>query len=128
AFALSGATFGFLWRQGQPGASDDAQLPAATGLRQISSLGVMVALVVFAVVLTFVVDRRFFAEMDTQHAQYAISQGNLADGFALIAIAEGAEKDRNNVRLATDAGNLKLQQIAADTKTPAADLQKQFAD
>ncbi len=128
AFVLSGATFAFLWRQGQPGSADDAQAPAASSIRQMSSLGIMVALVVFAVVLTFVIDRRFFSEMNTQRAQYAISNGDLTKGMTLIASAQGIEKDRNNVRLATDAGNLKLQQIAADTKTAQAELQKQFAD
>jgi tetratricopeptide (TPR) repeat protein len=126
-FILSGATFGFLWRQGQAGA-DDAQAPAASSFRQIASLGAMVALVVVAVVIAFVIDRRFYSEMDTQRAQYALGQGNIDQGFALLAKAEGIEKTRDNVRLAVDAGNLKLQQIAADTKTPAADLQKQFAD
>jgi tetratricopeptide (TPR) repeat protein len=128
AFVLSGATFGFLWRQGQPGASDDAQAPASSGVRQIASLGVMVVLVVCAVVLTFVIDRRFFSEMNTQHAQYALSQNDFTKGFALLASAQGIEKTRDNMRLAIDAGNLKLQQIASDQKSPAADLQKQFAD
>lgn len=128
AFVLSGATFGFLWRQGQPGTGDDSQAAAASGLRQVSSLGIMVALVVFSVVVAFAVDRRFFSEMNTQHAQYAVSQGDLEQGFALLSSAQAIDRDRNNTRLAVDAGNLKLQQIAADTQTPAADLQKQFAD
>jgi len=128
SFVLSGATFGFLWRQGQAGAADESQAPAASSIRQISSLGVMVVLVVLSVVLAFVIDRRFFSEMETQHAQYAFSAGNLDQGFSLLAKAEGIEKTRDNVRLAVDAGNLKLQQIAADTKTSSADLQKQFAD
>jgi tetratricopeptide (TPR) repeat protein len=128
AFVLSGATFGFLWRQGQSGASDETGEAAASGIRQVASLGIMVALVVFAIITTFVVDRRFFSELNTQHAQYAISQGNFDEGTTLIARAQSIEKDRNNVRLAVDAGNLKLQQIAADTKTPAAQLQQQFAE
>lgn len=128
AFILSGATFGFLWRQGQAG-TDEVQAEAPVkGIRQIASLGIMVGLVVVAVVLTFVVDRRFFAELSTQHAQYVISQGNLDQGMVLIAKAQGIEKDRNNVRLAIDIGNLKLQQIAQDNKTAPAELQKQFAD
>lgn len=126
AFILSGATFGFLWRQGQS-SQDDSGAPVS-GLTQIASLGTVLALVVLAVVITFVVDRRFVAEAYTQHAQFVLSQGNVADGMKLVASAQGVEKDRNNVRLAVDAGNLKLQQLASDTTTPAADLQKQFAD
>jgi tetratricopeptide (TPR) repeat protein len=128
ALVISGATFGFLWRQGQPGVSDDAQAQAASNTRQMASLGVMVMLVVLTVVVTLTVDRRFLAEMYTQRAQYALGQGNSDQGFALIAKAQGIEKERNNVRLAIDAGNFKLQQIANDSTTPAADLQKQFTD
>lgn len=126
AFVLSGATFGFLWRQGQSN-QDDAQAPAASNIRQISSLGVMVALVVLVVVTTFVIDRRFIAEAYTQNAQYTISQGKLDDGAKLLASAQGVEKDRNNVRLVTDLGNVRLQQIANDTTKPTAELQQQFA-
>jgi len=126
AFVLSGATFGFLWRQGQAGATEDA-VPAQSGFMKISSIAAMLVLVVVSAAIGFTVDRRFFAELSTQRAQYALGQGNIEKGFTLIAQAQGIEKDRNNVRLEVDAGNLRLQQIAADTKTPAVDLQAQFA-
>ncbi len=127
AFVLSGATFGFLWRQGQSGSSEE-QVPEAKSFQKMGSIGVMVALVVFAVIIGFTVDRRFFAELVTQQSQYTLGKGDITKGMALVARAQGIEKDRNNVRLEIDAGNLKLQQLAADTKTPAADLQTQFAD
>jgi len=126
AFVLSGATFGFLWRQGQTGASEEVD-PASSSFFKIGSIAAMMALVVISVATSFTIDRRFLAELSTQRGQYALGQGNMEKGFALVAQAQGIEKDRNNVRLEVDAGNLRLQQIAADNKTPAADLQTQFA-
>jgi tetratricopeptide (TPR) repeat protein len=124
-FVLSGATFGFLWRQGQAGGNEE-QVPV-TGMRKIVSMGAMAALLVVLVVVTFIVDRRFVAEAYTQRAQYAFAQNDAANGAKWLASAQSIDKDRNNMRLAVDAGNLRLQQIAADTTTPAADLQTQFA-
>jgi len=127
AFTLAGATFGFLWRQGQPSVSDEETAPTASSFKQMASLGVMVVLVVLAVVVTFISDRRLIAEAYTQRAQYVLGQGNLDEGSAILTTALAVEKDRNNMRLATDAGNLRLQKIASDTTTPASVLQQQFA-
>lgn len=127
AFVLSGATFGFLWRQGQSGTSEEEAKPA-TKFQKIASLSTMVALVVFVAVVGFTIDRRFFAELATQQSQYTFGQGDLVKGMALVAKAQGIEKDRNNVRLEVDAGNLKLQQLASDTKTDPAALRTQFEE
>ncbi len=125
SFILSGATFGFLWRQGQSGAAEE-QAPV-TNFQKLASMGAMAVLLVVIALTTFAVDRRFLAEAYTQNSQYAFAQNDPTNGMARLATAQGIEKDRNNMRLAVDAGNLKLQQIAADKTTAAADLQTQFA-
>lgn len=127
SFVLSGATFGFLWRQGQSGTSEEETKPA-TKFQKIASLSTMVALVVFVAVVGFTIDRRFFAELATQQSQYTFGQGDIPKGMALVAKAQGIEKGRNNVRLEVDAGNLKLQQLASDTKTDPAALRTQFEE
>lgn len=124
AFILSGATFGFLWRQGQSAQASEAS--PASKIQTLASAGAMALLLVALVTLAFVVDRRFVAEAYTQGSQYAFSKGDSTKGAQLLASGQKIEKDRNSTRLAVDAGNLSLQKIAADTKTPAADLQTQF--
>jgi tetratricopeptide (TPR) repeat protein len=125
AFVISGATFGFLWRQGQASNSDEP-VPASR-IVKTASIGTMAALLLVVAIITIAIDRRFVAEAYTQRAQYEFSRGDATKGNALLASALGVEKGRSNMRLATDAGNLKLQQIASDTTKPATDLQTEFA-
>lgn len=109
AFALSGAAFGFLWRQGRPAEDESRPASMLEGIRIIVLAG---ALLVFAVVSGFVAARRMVAQAYTGAGLYALTQGKVDDALAYAAKSEGVERTADALRLQTDAGAQKLAQIA----------------
>ncbi len=113
AFVLSGAAFGFLWRQGQ--ASSDDAAPSSM-LQGIGILAIAAAILIVAVVSSFITTRRFVAEAYTGAGLYELSQGHVDESIVRANRALAVEQNADALRLATDAGAQKLVSIAQDTK------------
>ncbi len=123
AFMLSGAAFGFLWRQGRA-ADDEGRVPSM--LEGIGVLAIAGVLLVLTVVSGFVTARRLVAEAYTGAGLYALAQGDIDGALMHAASAQKIEKTAGALRLQTDAGAQKLSAIAQDTKIKPEDAQKQF--
>lgn len=123
AFMLSGAAFGFLWRQGRA-ADDEGRVPSM--LEGIGVLAIAGVLLVLTVVSGFVTARRLVAEAYTGAGLYALAQGDVDGALMHAASAQKIEKTAGALRLQTDAGAQKLSAIAQDTKIKPEDAQKQF--
>ncbi len=109
AFALSGAAFGFLWRQGR---STDDEAPA-----RVSPLGVLlVAAVLLAVAITsgFVSARRLVAESYVGAGLLALGEGKADDAIAASDRSLAIESTADGLRLSLDAHAQKLANIAQD--------------
>ena len=123
AFVLAGATFGFLWRQGQVAAGEHAPT-RLSALAVIVAIAVVVVLSVYAGVAT---SRRLIAEAYTGAGTQALSSGNVTDALSDASAAQNVDTNGDALRLSLSAYSKQIQQIAASTSTPAADLQKQFS-
>lgn len=133
-FVLSGATFGFLWRQGQParpngnsgGEGSTAGEPATSrlaSLRRGAVVLVSLALVLFVSVSTV---RIFASELFVNRGAYALQAGEADSALSSAATAAGFQTTGNVLRLAATAGGTKLAQIAQDTSLPQAQAQAAF--
>ncbi len=112
AFVLSGATFGFLWRQGRSTPDEAAVSSRKEGLLILSAAAV---LLVCSVLTAFVGVRRFVAQAYTSAGLSVLAQ----DNDVAIARAQSAiviESTPDALRLRADAGAQKLRTIAQDTK------------
>ncbi len=123
AFVLSGAAFGFLWRQGRP-AGDEAPMPSL--FQGVGIIAVAGVLVVFTLVGTFVTARRFVAQAYTGAGLYELSLGQIDAALAHAARSQKIEMTADSLRLQTDAGAQKLAQIAQDTTLKPEDARTQF--
>lgn len=123
AFVLAGATFGFLWRQGQSSAGEEA--PTRNGQVGVYLAGaVMIVLALWAGLAT---SRRLIAEAYVGHGALALSGGGADQALADAARAQGIDNTGDALRLQLQANIGKLQLLAAATSTPTATLQQQFA-
>ncbi len=123
AFVLSGAAFGFLWRQGR-GARDDAPLRR---MEQVLVLGVIAVLVATSVFAAFTGIRRLSGSIYLAQGQVALAAGNSAEARSAAAASRGVEETPAALRLMVDANVLRLSELAQAT-TPSAALQAEFAD
>ena len=123
AFVLSGAAFGFLWRQGQPAREEST---APTVLQGIGVLVVAGALLVLTIAPGFVTVRRLVAEWYTGAGLYALGVGDVDTALASAARAQGVERTANDLRLQVDAGVQKLATIAQDTTLKPEDARAAF--
>ncbi|MBI2005005.1 tetratricopeptide repeat protein [Patescibacteria group bacterium] len=126
AFTLSGAAFGFLWRQGRSSAST-AHLPQSL-LSLFNSA--FVALLLLAVTLWagYTADRRFVAQAFVGQGSAALNRGDADQALRSAAAAYRADAANTNAtRLILGAGVTKLQNLA-NTPTPTADTQTEFAN
>jgi tetratricopeptide (TPR) repeat protein len=124
AFVLSGAAFGFLWRQGRPAEEEPARSMAVEGLGVIALAAV---LLVFTVVGSFSTVRRAVAQTYAAEGYQALAGGRIDDALALAARSQGIERTMDALRLQTEAGAQKLSRIAQDTSLSQADAQAQFS-
>jgi len=126
ALTLCGAAFGFLWRQGRPG-NDVPEKPS----RMAGLLAGVFALALMLLSLwsAGVIGRRAVSTSLVQSAAAALSAGDYDTGLVHAARAYGFEETADTLRIAVNAGSLKLEQIAGTetTATNAAELQAQFA-
>ncbi len=128
AFVLSGAAFGFLWRQGQP-SQQVADMPAATVTRmeQISKLVAVAVLLVLALWSGFATSRRLISEAYVGHGTQQLASGNVDAALADANRANSIDTNGDALRLAVNAYSTQVQQISKSTSKDTADLQKQFA-
>ena len=122
AFVLCGATFGFLWRQGQS-RSEEAE-PS----RLYSAATLVCAVVILVLVGTtgFVAARRAVAQSYIGLGTRALQQSDADGALAAAASALRVEKNADALRLKLEAGGTKLVAIAQTEGPNVADLQKQF--
>lgn len=123
AFALSGAAFGFLWRQGK-GSQEEAPL----GRIEQGVLLVMIIVLIAVTVWTALVGtRRFTSSVYLAQGQVALAAGDSATAHAAAAASNNVEENPAALRLSIDARMLRLSQLAQETApTPA--LQAEFAE
>ncbi len=122
---VAGAAFGFLWRQGQS-AQEERSL---SRLGVLGSSAIALVLIVLVVGSAFVSGRRLIAQAHIQSGLQELSVQNTdaARGAAMRSL--GVETTSEALRLAIDADNLKLQQLAQTEPAPqeVTQVQQQFA-
>lgn len=119
AFAVSGAVLGFSMKHRAVSATENS------GMRKFLTALVTVVLVAVTVGSSFVVVRRFVAEMYTNQGAYALGQGNIPEAIAFAEKSVATEPTNNAFRLAVSARGAKLQQLSQVEK-PSAELQTEF--
>ncbi len=122
AFVLSGAAFGFLWRQGRQ-APSDAPAGRVQQVAMLATVGVLLALSVLAATASV---RHLTAQVYLGQGQAALAA---ADAGAALAAADSSVRAKETSaghRLAVDAGVLRLSQLAQES-SPSASQQSEFA-
>ncbi len=122
-FMLAGATFGFLWRQGQ----SSVEVGEESRLWQVYTAGIAVVLVVLSLWVSVASGRRLVAEAYVGKGTDVLSNGTADEAIADATRAQQFDTTGDALRLLVQADTTKLQQIAAETSTPAATLQQEFA-
>ncbi len=124
-FVLSGAAFGFLWRQGRAG-DDEAKMPSMLeGIKVLVLVGVLFVVTVYS---SFITVRRLAAQSYTGAGLYALAAGDIDTALARAASSVKIERTADALRLQTDAGAKKLAAIAQNTKLTPENARKQFTD
>lgn len=123
AFVLSGAAFGFLWRQGRP-AEDMAATPSL--YEGVAVLALAAVLLLSTVVGGATTARRFASQAYTGQGLAALQAGRVDDALASAVTAARIEATPDALRLQSDAGLQKLAQIAQDNSLKPEDARAQF--
>ncbi len=126
AFVLAGATFGFLWRQGQSSVATE-ELAMSSGFN-LPVYAVGAVLIVLTLWTGLATTRRMIAQAYVAHGATVLSSGNTDTALADASRAQGVDKTGDGYRLIMQANVGKLQQIAAKSATPSATDQQTFAD
>lgn len=124
SFVLAGATFGFLWRQGQSSVHLDDESPAARGLVVLVAL-VLLSLSVWAGLASA---KRLIAQAYVGHGAQRFSVGDADGALGSVARSFVADTTGDGLRLRVQASVLKLQQIASASASPTQTVQQQFAE
>ena len=123
---LSGAAFGFLWRQGRSNQGEEA------GLSRIGFIGAQVGILAVLLIALwggFVSTRHLIAEADVGRGSDALQNSDTDGAIAFAAKASRIEATNGDaLRLAITAGTTKLQTIASAQTAPSADVQAQFTN
>lgn len=124
ALILAGAAFGFLWRQGQ---STQEEYPM-TRFGLVRAMLVTLVLIVVAVGGAFFSGRRLIAQSYLQNGLQALNAQETDRAISFAGRSFGVEATADALRLGVDAGNLKLQQLAATEPAPQdlTQVQQQF--
>lgn len=112
AFILAGATYGFLWRQGQSRIENQEESSSRIG----QMVGALAMIVLLSVVLwsTVASSRRLMAQVFTQRGGSELAANDTDSALKDAARAQKYDRTGDVLRLIVDAGNVQLQQIAAD--------------
>lgn len=121
-FALSGAAFGFLWRQGQVSA-DEQPLRRP---EQLAMLVVVAALVALSVWAGATAARRLASTIYVNYGRLALESGDARSAIAWSRSAARIEETSAALLLGIDAGVGRLSQLAQATTSSTA-LQTEFA-
>ncbi len=122
AFALAGAAFGFLWRQGQSATEEHEP----SRLAHAGVLVLSLALVILSAWSAAAVSRRMVAESLVGQGSVALQAGNADEALAAASRALAIERSADTLRFALAANAAKLNVLAQSTSTPTAGLQQQF--
>ncbi len=120
--ALSGAAFGFLYRQGQAAAEETHSRVA-----YFASFVFLLVLVGLTAWQSAALARRLVAEAYVGLGTVALSANNLDAAINYGNKAKGVEATGDTLRFAATAGASKLRALAQDTTTEASTIQQQFA-
>ncbi len=123
-FALAGAAFGFLWRQGRHASEEESPMP----LMGMAGWAVALILVLVSVWGTWSVERRFVAQAINNTGAVSLQAGNADDAISAAHKSQGIEYTSDNLRLAIEAGIVKIGQLANSTQAATPALQQQFLD
>ena len=123
AMVFAGATFGFLWRQGQSGAEE----PAPRRLSQVASLAFMALLVLLSLWACVASNRRLIAEAYVGHGSTVLASGDADTALADASRANAVERTGDGLRLVLQAGTAKLQALASSDTANSSTTQQQFA-
>ncbi|MGC9602714.1 MAG: hypothetical protein ABSE76_03175 [Minisyncoccia bacterium] len=123
AFALAGATFGFLWRQGQSAAREEE---STTRFDMYGTLAAIIIVVVLAAYAGVATNRRLVAEAYTGYGTEQLSNSDTKSAIQSGTFAQNVDPNGDALRLLVSAYGTQLQTIAASTST-SPDVQKQFA-
>ncbi len=123
SFMLSGAAFGFLWRQGRVADDETKMPPILEGIQVLVLVGVLLVVTVYS---SFITARRLVAQSYTGAGLYALAAGEIDTAIANAESSQKIERTADALRLRTDAGARKLAAIAQNTKLSADDARKQF--
>jgi tetratricopeptide (TPR) repeat protein len=122
AFAMAGVTVGFVL-----GKRDHAEEPRTQTLTMLS-WGAALVLVVLLLWSGYGIGKRFVAEAYTNQGLVALQANDADHAAALAAKSQGVEKTADNLRLGTQAGLLKLQQMASAASNPSQEQLQAFAN
>jgi tetratricopeptide (TPR) repeat protein len=123
AFALSGAAFGFLWRQGRTAEDEPV---AASRMMAVPALVLAGVLLVAAIGTSFITARRMVAETFVGSGLYALGQGNIDSAIAKAQRSLTVERTADGLRLALDADAQKMAAVAQDSTLKPEDARAQF--
>jgi tetratricopeptide (TPR) repeat protein len=127
--ALSGAAFGFLWRQGRAGAQEEGA-EEGSGLKRLALVFAMPVILLLSIGSAFLITRHFMAEAFVGRGSAALQAGDFDGALAFASRAAKLEKSNPDpLRLALTADINKLQQLATTDANAAnaAEVQAQFA-
>jgi len=124
AFVLTGASFGFLWRQGQPALDDTAP---SSGLLTIGTYVAMAVVLVLALWSGFATSRRLVAEAYVGKGTADLSAGNVSGALADANKSSKIETTGDALRLLVNVYSAQIQQLSQSKSTDTATLQQQFA-
>lgn len=122
AFVVSGAAFGFLWRQGQ--SAKEEGVPSL--LQGLGILAIAAVLLVATIATSFVAGRRLVSESYTGAGIAALNSGNVDLALQNASKAQRIEATADALRLQADAGAQKLAAIAQDTTLKPEDARTAF--
>ncbi|HVU79872.1 MAG TPA: tetratricopeptide repeat protein [Candidatus Paceibacterota bacterium] len=127
--ALSGAAFGFLWRQGRAGAQEEGA-EESSRLKRLALVFAMPLVLLVSLGSAFFTVRHLAAEAIVGRGSVALQAGDFDGALARANRAAKLEKSNTDpLRLAVTADINKLQQLASTDANAAnaADVQAQFA-
>jgi tetratricopeptide (TPR) repeat protein len=115
SFVLAGATFGFLWRQGQSTRPEHEPADGPQGrLNSAMAVGAALALIVLMAFVGWVSARRFASELFVNRGVVALQAGNADQALQSASVASRIETTGDVLRLVVQAGAFKLSQIVGD--------------
>ncbi len=125
AFALTGATLGFVFNKRTTDEGEVAHAPSRSVLG--SMIAVSVVLIVLVGYSTLTISKRYLAESHTNQGLLELQQGHADLALTYAKKAQDVEKTADDLRLGVDAGLSRLQQLAQTGSTPTQQQVQDFS-